>query len=160
MSAKSSLQLLKAHAIVSRSWLLARIDRLESEEKSKGSYFYKNDKEIIRWQGGGEHLLFDVCADDHCQRYQGISKVSTENTNKAVEQTKGIILMFGGRICDARYSKSCGGISESFENVWEPVRYEYLSSIVDYKFDPESYNLDFSSEVMLSMSIYLYLYNN
>ena len=147
MSAKSSLQLLKAHSIVSRSWLLAQIDKIKSGEKSKENYFYKTDKEILRWQGRGEHLLFDVCADDHCQRYQGISKISTENTNKAVEQTKGIVLMFGGRICDARYSKSCGGISESFENVWEPVKHEYLSSIIDYKFEPESYNLDFSSEV-------------
>jgi stage II sporulation protein D len=147
MSAKSSLQLLKAHAIVSRSWLLAQIDKPKiSYGKKKESYLYQTDAEIIKWQDRGEHLLFDVCADDHCQRYQGISKISTENTNKAVEQTRGIVLMSGGKICDARYSKSCGGISESFENVWEPVKHEYLSSIVDYKFEPESYNLDFSSE--------------
>jgi len=148
MSAKSSLQLLKAHAIVSRSWLLAQIDKLKSSEgQNKENYLYKTDKEIIKWQDRGEHLLFDVCADDHCQRYQGVSKISTENTNNAVEQTRGIVLMFGGKICDARYSKSCGGISESFENVWEPVKHEYLSSVVDYKFEPENYNLDFSSEV-------------
>ena len=147
MSAKSSLQVLKAHAIISRSWLLAQIDKLKSSErKNKENYLFKTDSEIIRWQDRGEHLLFDVCADDHCQRYQGISKISTENTNIAVEQTKGIVLMFGGKVCDTRYSKSCGGISESFENVWEPVKHEYLSSIVDYKFEPESYNLDFSSE--------------
>jgi stage II sporulation protein D len=148
MSAKSSLQLLKAHAIVSRSWLLAQIDKLKSSEgKNEGNYLYQTDTEIIKWQDRGEHLLFDVCADDHCQRYQGISKISTENTTNAVEQTKGIVLMFGGKICDARYSKSCGGISESFENVWEPVKHEYLSSVVDYKFELENYNLDFSSEV-------------
>ena len=147
MSAKSSLQLLKAHAIVSRSWLLAQIDKLKSSEgKNKESHLYQTESEIIKWQDRGEHLLFDVCADDHCQRYQGISKISTDNTNNAIEQTKGIILMFGGKICDTRYSKSCGGISESFENVWEPVKHEYLSSIIDYKFEPENYNLDFSSE--------------
>jgi SpoIID/LytB domain protein len=147
MSAKSSLQLLKAHAIVSRSWLLAQIDKPKSSEgKSKESHLYQTESEIIRWQDRGEHLLFDVCADDHCQRYQGISKISTDNTNNAIEQTKGIVLMFGGKICDARYSKSCGGISESFENVWEPVKHEYLSSIIDYKFEPENYHLDFSSE--------------
>ncbi len=148
MSAKSSLQLLKAHAIVSRSWLLAQMEKLKSSEgENKESYLYQTDKEIIKWRDRGEHLLFDVCADDHCQRYQGISKISTENTNNAVKLTKGIVLMFGGKICDARYSKSCGGISESFENVWEPVRHEYLSSVVDYKFELENYNLDFSSEV-------------
>ena len=147
MSAKSSLQLLKAHAIVSRSWLLAQIERLKSlEEKSKESHLYQTDSEIIKWQDRGEHLLFDVCADDHCQRYQGITKITTEASNNAVEQTKGIVLMYGGKICDARYSKSCGGISESFENVWEPVKHEYLSSVVDYKFELENYNLDFSFE--------------
>ena len=148
MSAKSSLQLLKAHAIVSRSWLLAQIEKLKSlnEKGNDNKYEYQTDSEIIKWQDRGDHMFFDVCADDHCQRYQGISKISTEASNSAVDQTKGIVLMYGGMICDARYSKSCGGITESFENVWEPVKHDYLSSVIDYKFDPENYNLNFSSE--------------
>ena len=149
MSAKSSLQLLKAHAIISRSWLLSQIEksRLIHAEKKTSNTEFKNETEIIKWYGREDHKLFDVCADDHCQRYQGITKVFTEGARQAVKQTAGVILTSGGEICDTRYSKSCGGVSESFGNVWEPINYGYLSSIVDYKFEPESYNLDFSNEL-------------
>ncbi len=148
MSSKSSLQLLKAHAIVSRSWLLAQMERAKYLKNEEGNYksFFQTDNEIIKWNDREDHTLFDVCADDHCQRYQGISKIATENSRSAVQQTRGIVLFYDNKICDARYSKCCGGISESFENVWEPVKHEYLSSIVDYKFDPENFNLNFSSE--------------
>jgi len=148
MSAKSTLQLLKAHAIVSRSWLLAQIEKSKGLKKSKVNYtsLFNTDTEHIRWYDREEHKLFDVCADDHCQRYQGITKVFTEVARSAVEQTKGIVLTSNNNICDARYSKACGGITESFENVWEPIKYDYLSSVTDYKFTPENYNLDFSDE--------------
>ena len=149
MSAKSSLQLLKAHAIVSRSWLLAQIEKAKSIKDKNEKYItsFQNENEIIRWMDREDHLLFDVCADDHCQRYQGITKISTENAKRAIEETKGIVLTYNDKICDTRYSKCCGGVSEAYENVWEPVKHEYLSPIVDYKFEQENYNLDFSSEV-------------
>jgi SpoIID/LytB domain protein len=148
MSAKSSLQLLKAHAIVSRSWLLAQIEKSKSLKKAKSKYSssYETANEHIKWYDREDHELFDVCADDHCQRYQGVTKIFTEIARNAVTQTRGIVLMSNNKICDARYSKSCGGISESFENVWEPIKYDYLISINDYKFPPENFNTDFSNE--------------
>ncbi len=148
MSAKSTLQLLKAHAIISRSWLLAQMEKSKEIKAKNENYttIQKSDDEIIHWYDREDHTLFDVCADDHCQRYQGITKVFTEVARQAVSQTRGIVLMSEDEICDARFSKSCGGVSESFENVWEPKKYSYLTSIVDYKFEPENYNLNFSDE--------------
>jgi SpoIID/LytB domain protein len=148
MSAKSALQLLKAHAIISRSWLLAQVEKAKAikKEKIKYSSSQNSQGELIKWYGREDHELFDVCADDHCQRYQGISKVFTEIARQAVKQTSGVVLISDNKICDARYSKSCGGITESFENVWEPLKYSYLSSVLDYKFEPENYNLNFSIE--------------
>ena len=148
MNAKSSLQMLKSLAVVSRSWLLAQIEKSKLIKKKKESYssVLQTEKEYIRWYDREEHELFDVCADDHCQRYQGITKISTQSARKAVAETSGLVLTFNNEICDARFSKSCGGLTESFHNVWEPVVHEYLSSIVDYKFEPENYNLNFSFE--------------
>jgi stage II sporulation protein D len=148
MSAKSSIQLLKAHAIISRSWLLAQIEKSNYIKTGQEKYVtvYETEKERIKWYDREDHSNFDVCADDHCQRYQGITKVFTEGANEAVKQTRGIVLTSDDKLCDARYSKSCGGISESFENVWEPLKYNYLQSVVDYKFEPEGYNTDFSKE--------------
>jgi SpoIID/LytB domain protein len=148
MSAKSSLQLLKAHAIISRSWLLAQIEKAKAikKEKIKFEPAKSVEDEYIRWYGREDHKLYDVCADDHCQRYQGVTKIFTEIARQAVKQTAGVVLTFDNKICDARYSKSCGGITESFENVWEPVKYSYLSSVIDYKFEPENYNLNFLVE--------------
>ena len=149
MSARSSLQLLKSHAIISRSWLLSLIERAKNSKKAKEEYLsaYNKEDEKITWYGQEEHDLYDVCADDHCQRYQGITKVFTESVRNAVKQTTGVVLISGNKICDTRYSKSCGGLTESFENVWEPVKHSYLSSVVDYKFEPENYNIDFSNEL-------------
>ncbi len=149
MSARSSLQLLKTHAIISRSWLLAQIEKSKRLKKKKETYSsgYENEDEVIRWYGREDHKLFDVCADDHCQRYQGVTKVFTEAARNAVKQTAGVVLISDNNICDARYSKSCGGITESFENVWEPVKYKYLKSIIDYKFEPENFRLDFTDEL-------------
>jgi SpoIID/LytB domain protein len=148
MSAKSTLDFLKAHAIVSRSWFLAQIQKSKALKKGKTKYstVYNTDKEHLRWYDREEHQLFDVCADDHCQRYQGITKIFTSVAKQAVEETRGIVLVSDNKICDARYSKSCGGISESFENVWEPVKYSYLTSVIDYKFEPENFSTDFSKE--------------
>jgi len=148
MSAKGTLQLLKAHAIISRSWVMAQIVKAKKIKKDNldhetGS---RSEDEIVRWYDREDHEYFDVCADDHCQRYQGITKIYTDISKIAVNETRGLVLMSGDEICDARFSKSCGGISESFENVWEPTHYPYLVPIVDYKYEPENYTIDFSKE--------------
>ena len=136
MSATSSMELLKAHAVISRSWLLAQIEKTKSIQSRGGLYqtSHENENEIIRWYDREDHNNFDVCADDHCQRYQGISKIHSEKVLNAVEETFGEVLMYEGKICDARFSKCCGGISENFENVWEPVRHPYLTKVVDSEF--------------------------
>jgi stage II sporulation protein D len=136
MSATSSPDLLKAHAVISRSWLLAQIEKTKSIKTGGGLYqtSYETDTEITRWYDREDHRNFDVCADDHCQRYQGITKIHSGKALKAVEDTFGEVLIFDGKICDARFSKCCGGISENFENVWEPVRHPYLTKVVDSEF--------------------------
>ena len=148
MSSKSSTQLLKAHAVISRSWLFAQINKSKLSEEKSAKFINPQiaDNELLQWYDRGDHKLFDVCADDHCQRYQGISKIFTEGVRLAIKQTRGIVLVEGEEICDTRYSKSCGGITENFENVWEPVRHNYLRSVIDYKFEPDNYNLDFRKE--------------
>ncbi|WP_321286476.1 SpoIID/LytB domain-containing protein [uncultured Sunxiuqinia sp.] len=133
MSASSSTNLLKAHAVISRSWLLAQ---MEKSEKIKAASYkppstHQNKNELISWYDREDHQLFDVCSDDHCQRYQGISKIISEKASQAIDDTKGEVLVANGEICDARFSKCCGGVSENFENVWEPVRHSYLTKIVD-----------------------------
>ena len=142
MNPTSSIELLKAHAIISRSWILAQLKRKESAIKKIETPFIKTKEEIIKWYDREDHDKFDFCSDDHCQRYQGITKVITDNSLIAVEETKGIALLAGKEICDARYSKCCGGITETFENVWENVEHKYLKNISDYKFDPEGFNPD------------------
>ena len=121
MNATSSIEFLKAHAVISRSWLFAQIKKRKALEKKDSGFFSitKTDTEYIRWYDREDHTIFDVCADDHCQRYQGITKASNESVVKAVEQTRGQLLMQGDGICDARFSKCCGGISEEFEYCWE-----------------------------------------
>ncbi|HKJ81430.1 MAG TPA: SpoIID/LytB domain-containing protein, partial [Ignavibacteriaceae bacterium] len=143
MSAKSPVDALKAHAIISRSWLLSQLSKKGKEKTGIG---YDSDTEHIKWYDMEEHDLFDVCNDDHCQRYHGITKVFTGVASKATEQTAGLVLMNGDEICDARYSKCCGGISENFENVWAPVNYPYLKSVIDYKYEPENFNLNLAKE--------------
>jgi len=147
MSATSSLELLKAHAIISRSWLLAQMGKKKSivEQENYISQVITED-EIIKWYDREDHILYDVCADDHCQRYQGITKTHAHNAEKAVRDTYGLVLMYDGLICDTRYSKSCGGISETFENVWEDVKHPYLQRITDYKYDPDGFKTDLINE--------------
>lgn len=148
MSAKCSLEMLKATAVVSRSWMLAQMEKSRSlkEKDKKYNSTYSSDKEFIKWYDREDHLLFDVCADDHCQRYQGVTKVTTAAARRAVDETAGIVLLSDNKILDARFSKACGGISESFENVWEPVKHKSLTSIFDYKFEADDYKTDFSNE--------------
>lgn len=148
MSAKSSIELLKAQAVVARSWILAQMDKINEDisRKENGNSFVELEDELIKWYDREDHKLFDVCADDHCQRFQGVTKIISESAFKAIEQTKGIVLLSNSKICDTRYSKCCGGITESFENVWEAVRHNYLDSVIDYKYEPEIYKIDFSKE--------------
>src|SRR5574344_1627089 len=133
MNATSSIEFLKAHAVISRSWLFAQIKKRKALEKKDSGFFSitKTDTEYIRAYDREDHTIFDVCADDHCQRYQGITKASNESVVKAVEQTRGQLLMQGDGICDARFSKCCGGISEEFEYCWEDKKYPYLAAIRD-----------------------------
>ncbi len=148
MSATSSPELLKAHAITSRSWLLAQTIKSNDLQNSGKSYQTISDtpEEYIRWYDREDHLNFDVCGDDHCQRYQGITRQSTKLVEQAVEETRGMLLMDGENVCDARFSKSCGGISETFENVWEPEVHSYLQSIVDNPKTPEGFDTDLTNE--------------
>lgn len=148
MSATSSMELLKAHAITSRSWLLAQIEKGKSLQQSGKIHqsVTETPDEYIRWYDREDHLNFDVCGDDHCQRYQGITRQSTPLVEQAVTETRGMLLMDGANVCDARFSKSCGGISESFENVWEPEVHSYLHSIIDNPEVPEGYDADLTNE--------------
>lgn len=130
MSATSSLEFLKAHAVISRSWLLAQKNKARSTEPGYPSCQHTSGS-YIRWYDREDHAHFDVCADDHCQRYQGITKAYTPAVRQAVETTRGEVLMYEGNICDARFSKCCGGITERFENTWEPVVHPYLDKISD-----------------------------
>ncbi|MCP3928614.1 MAG: SpoIID/LytB domain-containing protein [Bacteroidetes bacterium] len=133
MSATSSSELLKAHAVISRSWLLAQIDKNKSLQSKEADYqsIFQTEDERIRWYDREDHADFDVCADDHCQRYQGISRASTSFVENAVSETHGQVLSYEGEICDARFSKCCGGVTEVFENVWEPVNHPYLQKFTD-----------------------------
>lgn len=108
MNAHAPIELLKAHAVISRSWVLSQ---------------------------KGVHRLFDVCADDHCQRYQGITRIVSPNVQKAVCDTQGQVLTYGGRLCDARYSKCCGGMTERFSTCWTDTDYPYLTPVRDYDTD-------------------------
>jgi stage II sporulation protein D len=162
MSATASDELLKAHAVISRSWLLKPISPLDPPQgdliaslknvikntiSSKSPSFGGVGEAIfIKWYERDAHTHFDVCADDHCQRYQGITRASTEAVEKAIEATRGEVLMHKNKICDARFSKSCGGISEAFENCWAPERHPYLVPVVDNNDVPLGFELDLTDE--------------
>ena len=133
MSATSSLELLKAHAVISRSWLLAQMKKRREVAESGNNFFsfVKKDDRLIRWYDREDHTIFDVCADDHCQRYQGITKETSPHVAEAIRQTRVQILMDGDDICDARFSKCCGGVTEEFQYCWEDTPKNYLSSVRD-----------------------------
>jgi len=133
MSATAPLELLRAHAITSRSWLVAMLER-QKRFKNVGGPARRGretEAEIVRWYDREDHKLFDVCADDHCQRYHGITKIISPVASQAVRDTRGVFLVHGDEICDARYSKSCGGRSEAFATAWEDLSVPYLQTVSD-----------------------------
>ena len=133
MSPAAPSEFLKAHAITSRSWLAAMLER-RSVGPGSGAPACRSretESEIIRWYDREDHSRFDVCADDHCQRYQGITKILLEAAGAAVEATRGVFLTYGDSVCDARYFKACGGLTENFDNVWEDTPIPYLTSVSD-----------------------------
>ena len=140
MSATSSLELLKAHAVISRSWLLAQMKKRREVAESGNNFFSFTKKEdmLIRWYDREDHTIFDVCADDHCQRYQGITKETSPHVAEAIRQTKGQVLLDGDEICDARFSKCCGGITEEFQYCWEDTPKNYLIAVRDIALGIES----------------------
>ena len=166
MSATASEELLKAHAVISRSWLLSPLqeargkkqevrsknqDRVNEQQSTTESLLPTTDSILpahryIKWYERDAHTNFDVCADDHCQRYQGITRASTKAVEAAIEATRGEALMYEDEICDARFSKSCGGISETFENCWAPEHYPYLTAVIDNADAPVGFDLDLSNE--------------
>lgn len=148
MSATASLELLKAHAVISRSWLLAQIQKNHQLSLSKSTYqaSSETEEELIRWYDREDHTLFDVCADDHCQRYQGITRASTPMVREAIEQTRGEVLMYDGEICDARFSKCCGGAFEEFPYCWEEAEHPYLRRQRDSKQITDLPNLQVEAE--------------
>jgi SpoIID/LytB domain protein len=126
MDASSPLELIKAHSVISRSWLLAQREGSKSRSTvtaAKG--------ERIRWYDREAHRSFDVCADDHCQRYHGIDRIKSPEAHRAVRETRGQVLVFTGHICDARYSKCCGGVTEDFRVAWNDEEVPYLVSVPD-----------------------------
>lgn len=131
MNSASPFEFLKASAIISRSWILAQKLHKKQAKTSTGVCGYSDDKEIIRWYEQSDHQLFDVCADDHCQRYQGIRRITSDNSLKAVTETRGEVLIFNQDICDARFSKCCGGISEEYRYCWDDQYIPYLTSHQD-----------------------------
>lgn len=144
MSANASQGLLRAHAVISRSWALAQIENRAASLKNEPTFnvdsmvvndndlALKEELEIIRWYDHDDHTLFDVCADDHCQRYQGVSRITNPAVDEAVEATRGIVLTDDcGKLCDARFSKCCGGVTEIFSSCWQPRDFHYLGAISD-----------------------------
>lgn len=171
MSATASDELLKAHAVISRSWLLNPIieihgrafqpvgtgrdlpDIKNNDVETRGASLQKyggaslQENKHIKYYERDAHTNFDVCADDHCQRYQGITRASTAAVEKAIKATRGEVLMYNGKICDARFSKSCGGITEAFENCWAPERHPYLIPVVDNSDAPAGFDLDLTDNL-------------
>ena len=133
MSATAPLEFLKAHSVISRSWVLAQMEKRRRHKDGADSFFsfIKKDDEIIRWYDREDHTIFDVCADDHCQRYQGITNASNPNVAEAIAETRGQVLTYDGDICDARFHKCCGGDTEEFQYCWEDAPKPYLMSFHD-----------------------------
>ena len=127
MSAAAPLEFLKAQAVVARSWLVAM---LAKKKAARVLPVLKTESEIVVWQDVNDHEGFDVCADDHCQRYQGITRIISQNVHEAIKETRGLFLVYNGEICDARY-KSCGGQTEIFSSAWEDESPAYLTSVSD-----------------------------
>jgi stage II sporulation protein D len=138
MSASCPLELLKAHAVISRSWLLFPKETAEAIREAQA----RQQHERVRWYGREAHPDFDVCADDHCQRYQGITKAFSDAASEAVNATRGELLLYAGRICDARFSKCCGAVTELYSTAWEDQDVPYLKSIYDGPAESCSYDAE------------------
>lgn len=130
MSANASIELLKAHAVISRSWLLSQVLQKGKKATSKSSML-ETENERVKWYDREDHDLFDVCADDHCQRYQGVTKASNPNVRLAIQHTRGEVMRSGSELCDARFSKCCGGYLEEFQYCWEQTPLPYLKGKPD-----------------------------
>lgn len=131
MSATAHEEFLKAHAVISRSWLLAQIVKANriSDSGNEFNAFTETEDERIRWYDREDHVNYHVCADDHCQRYQGITRQTTERVQRVIDATRGLVLVDNdGELCDARFSKCCGGVFEEFETCWEPKHFHYLEA--------------------------------
>ena len=133
MNAQAPKEFLKAHAVISRSWLLAQIRKNKELAGKKPDSLIRTDKELIHWYDREDHINFDVCADDHCQRYQGITRACTEVVAQAIQATHGEVLRYDDEICDARFSKCCGGVVEEFSSCWENINPPYLTALRDDK---------------------------
>ncbi|MDR1403608.1 MAG: SpoIID/LytB domain-containing protein [Tannerellaceae bacterium] len=134
MSATASAEFLKAHAVISRSWLLAQLAKNQSSPtngEASSLSMRRTADELVRWYDREDHDMFDVCADDHCQRYQGVARTSASLAAQAIAQTRGEVATYGGTICDTRFYKCCGGVTETFEHVWEPTPHPYLAAVRD-----------------------------
>ncbi|MEK7833595.1 MAG: SpoIID/LytB domain-containing protein [Acidobacteriota bacterium] len=148
MSATADAELLKAHAVISRSWLLAQMAPWKRPRIKSGAKIEEvnGERQLIRWYDQEAHIDFDVCADDHCQRYQGITKASSPTVHSAIEATFGRVLEFEGELCDARFSKSCGGMTESFDAAWANERRAYLAVAYDGENFPAEFALPLTEE--------------
>lgn len=132
MKPTASREFLRAHAVISRSWVLAQLR--SPYHKADAAKPITNDhilNRIIKWYDHDQHTLFDVCADDHCQRYQGRTRIISAAAQAAVKDTFGQTLVSEGHLCDARFSKCCGGITEQFETCWQDEHKPYLIALRD-----------------------------
>ncbi len=148
MNANSSLSLLKTHAVISRSWVYSQmLHRLVGENQPTDNFnFIHRPGEQIKWHDRADHALYDVCADDHCQRYQGITRATLPQVHQAVSETKGQVILYDGHLCDARFSKCCGGVSELYSSCWEDRDLPYLQPIIDAEGNPTLTNLTVEEE--------------
>jgi stage II sporulation protein D len=133
MSGEAPVEFLKAHAVASRSWLVAMLKRKgRAAGKGRGAGLMPRcGEEIVRWYDREDHDRFDVCADDHCQRYQGITRLAAGRAAEAVRATRGVLLISDGEVCDARYHKACGGMTEDYATCWEEKDIPYLRHVCD-----------------------------
>ena len=144
MSASCPPELLKAHAVISRSWLVAQLSRQPPLDQRPATSDQRLS--IIRWYDRENHTDFDVCADDHCQRYQGITKAVSSSVFEAIHETRGLVLVYGDEICDARFSKCCGGMTENYRAAWEDVDIPYLAGVYDGPSLPADFSLPLTGE--------------
>ncbi len=156
MSAGCPPASMEAHAVISRSWLLAQIQAEKGEDPASQAGQVLGEErdgivEIRRWYDREDHVDFDVCADDHCQRYQGITRAFSEVAVKAVKATRGLVLLQGGEVCDARFSKCCGGMTEVFESAWGDEPFDYLQAFVDG--EEETFEVPLTDEALATRFI-------